>query len=146
MDHQSTIEEFFQPGRVFYELTEYGCTLLCKVFPKIAERYRKCSAKMKHRYGFSAPFGGLFFNFCVNGIMAGHPRVKCLPHIDFKNLALGVCMIYVYGHFDHKEKCWIVIWEAGIALELPPGVFLIYPSSLFLHFNVDLDGKQIHDI
>ncbi|THU76536.1 hypothetical protein K435DRAFT_605160, partial [Dendrothele bispora CBS 962.96] len=64
--------------------------------------------------------------------------VFCKPHIDAKNVALGLCMIFVYGHFDHSQKCWLVIWEAGIALELPPGVFLLYPSSLFIHFNIDL--------
>lgn len=26
-------------------------------------------------------------------------------------------------------------------LELPPWVALLYPSALFLHFNIDLKGK-----
>lgn len=46
------------------------------------------------------------------------------------------------GHFNHHEKCWLVIWEAGIAIEIPPGVFVFYPSSLFLHFNIDLSCKS----
>lgn len=50
-------------------------------------------------------------------------------------------LISFSGHFDHREKCWLVIWEAGIALELPPGVFVFYPSSLFLHFNIDLSRR-----
>ena len=33
-----------------------------------------------------------------------------------------------------------MIWEADVVLELPPGVFLLYSSSLFYHFNIDL-GK-----
>ncbi|KAF9056956.1 hypothetical protein BDP27DRAFT_1163326, partial [Rhodocollybia butyracea] len=63
-------------------------------------------------------------------------------HVDWKNLAFGVCMVFVYGHFDHRKKYWLVIWEAGIALELPPGVFVLYPSSLFLHFNIDLSREH----
>ncbi|KAJ8094071.1 hypothetical protein PM082_009962 [Marasmius tenuissimus] len=99
---------------------------------------------MERKFGIKPLYGGLFFNFCLNGERVNGPnpvpRVFCEPHIDFKNLALAVCMIFVYGHFDHREKCWIVIWEAGIALELPMGVFVLYPSSLFLHFNVDIDN------
>ncbi|KAK1217050.1 hypothetical protein PQX77_020324 [Marasmius sp. AFHP31] len=98
---------------------------------------------MEKRYGIRPPYGGLFWNFCLNGARSKVPRVFCDPHIDFKNLALAVCMIFVYGHFNHREKCWIVIWEAGIALELPMGIFVLYPSSLFLHFNVDVASKLI---
>ena len=34
-----------------------------------------------------------------------------------------------------------MIWEAGLIVELPPGVFMAYPSSLFYHWNVDVCGK-----
>ncbi|KAF9002856.1 hypothetical protein BDZ89DRAFT_903411, partial [Hymenopellis radicata] len=63
--------------------------------------------------------------------------VYCDPHVDAKNLALGICIVFVYGFFNHREKAWLVIWEAGVCIELPPGVFLLYPSALFIHFNVD---------
>ncbi|KAJ4465135.1 hypothetical protein C8R41DRAFT_738925, partial [Lentinula lateritia] len=107
-------------------------------FPAIAQCYQDSVDYMKAKFGIHAMFG-LFFNFCLNSPRKGIPRVFCRPHVDWKNTAFGVCMIFVFvGHFDHREKCWLVIWEAGIALELPPGVFLFYPSSLFLHFNVDL--------
>ena len=113
---------------------------------------------MKKEHGIEAEFG-LFFNFCLNAVRRGVRRVFCRPHVDWKNVAFGVCMVFVYGepfaavhgviqhqadrigHFDHREKCWLVLWEAGVALELPPGVFLFYPSSLFLHFNVDISCK-----
>jgi len=29
-------------------------------------------------------------------------------------------------------------------LELPPGVFVMYPSSLFFHFNVDVCGEALN--
>jgi hypothetical protein len=44
------------------------------------------------------------------------------------------------GKFNHKERCWLVIWEAEIVIELPPGVFLFYPSAIFYHWNADLAG------
>lgn len=33
-----------------------------------------------------------------------------------------------------------MLWEAGVVIELPPWVFLAYPSSLLYHFNIDIDG------
>lgn len=42
------------------------------------------------------------------------------------------------GNFDHKRKAWLVIWEAGVIIEIPAGVFIAYPSSLFYHFNWDI--------
>ncbi|KAL0059716.1 hypothetical protein AAF712_013512 [Marasmius tenuissimus] len=140
------VEAFFAPGQPLHAATRYGCSLLEKEFPDIAQRYKTCAEEMKRKFNISPLFGGFYWNFCLNGVRLGGPtpvpRVFCKPHIDFKNLALGVCMIFVYGHFDHKRKCWLVIWEAGIALELPMGIFVLYPSSLFLHFNVDADNLQ----
>ncbi|KAA1472872.1 hypothetical protein DENSPDRAFT_881587 [Dentipellis sp. KUC8613] len=52
-------------------------------------------------------------------------------------MALGVCLVFVHGRFNHRERAWLVLWEAGIIIQVPPGVFVAYPSSLFLHFNFD---------
>ncbi|TFK80456.1 hypothetical protein K466DRAFT_456594, partial [Polyporus arcularius HHB13444] len=60
------------------------------------------------------------------------------PHVDGKNLALMMCVVFVWGHFNHKEKAWLVLWEANVIIELPPGIFLFYPSALFTHFNCDI--------
>jgi hypothetical protein len=43
------------------------------------------------------------------------------------------------GRINSKQHSWLVIWEAGIVIELPARVFLLYPSALFFHFNVDID-------
>lgn len=34
-----------------------------------------------------------------------------------------------------------MVWETGLKIQLPPGVFFAYPSSLFYHFNHNLKGK-----
>ncbi|KAK7047835.1 hypothetical protein VNI00_006163 [Paramarasmius palmivorus] len=133
---KATVDRFFKNGSLFDQLTRIGCSLLRKHFPGIHQRFSDCSEWMRKHHRLQAPYG-VFFNFCLNGVSVDTDRVHCEPHVDFKNVALGVCMIFVYGHFNHKERSWLVIWEAGIVLELPPGVFLLYPSSLFLHFNVD---------
>lgn len=48
------------------------------------------------------------------------------------------------GTFDHRRKAWLVIWEAGVILEIPAGVFVAYPSSLFYHFNWDIGKPRPH--
>ncbi|KAJ3767855.1 hypothetical protein FB446DRAFT_707476 [Lentinula raphanica] len=121
-DNFEAIEKFFAPGTTLHRLTTYGCKILQTQFPVIAERYQESIDYMAREYGIHAKFG-LFFNFCLNSVRKGVKRV--------------------FWHFNHKEKCWLVLWEAGFAVELPPGIFIIYPSSLFLHFNVDLANLPI---
>lgn len=45
------------------------------------------------------PLFGLFWNFCINAPLPrdGVYRVSCWPHVDAMNLALGICIVYVYG-------------------------------------------------
>ncbi|KAG1834973.1 hypothetical protein DFJ58DRAFT_847503 [Suillus subalutaceus] len=102
-------------------------------FPLLARRYMACAEALGIQ-----PLYGHFFNFCLNSARAGVPRVHCSPHVDWKNIAIGVCVIFIYGQFNSKERSWLVIWEAGVVIEMPPGVFVMYPSSLFFHFNVDI--------
>lgn len=57
----------------------------------------------------------------------------CVPHLVLILAAAG-------SNFDHTRKTWLVLWEAGVVIELPPWTFLAYPSSLLYHFNIDVDG------
>jgi hypothetical protein len=45
--------------------------------------------------------------------------------------------IPLIGFFNDGELCWLVNFEAGIIIQLPTAVFLLYPSALITHFNVD---------
>ncbi|KAF9044589.1 hypothetical protein BDZ89DRAFT_1059069 [Hymenopellis radicata] len=131
------IKEYFCPKRVFNRANGIANDLVAILFPAIAARFQACADYMRTNHKME-PMFGRFWNWCLNAPLAGVKRVFCDPHVDFKNLALAVCVVFVYGIFNHREKAWLVIWEAGICLELPPGVFLLYPSSLFYHFNVDI--------
>ncbi|KAJ4492441.1 hypothetical protein C8R41DRAFT_919995 [Lentinula lateritia] len=113
-NHQ-VIAGFFTKGSVLERLTAYGCDILKAHFPVIAQRYQDSIDYMLEAYGIQAMFD--------------------LTSIG-KTWLLGC-------HFNHHEKCWLVIWEAGIVVELPPGVFLFYPSSLFLHFNIDVSDLPV---
>ncbi|KAH7904056.1 hypothetical protein BJ138DRAFT_1107144 [Hygrophoropsis aurantiaca] len=107
--------------------------------------FSECVEFHKRVYQKEAQFG-VFFNFCINvPFRDGLSRVHLYPHADRKNIAGGYCALYVYEgnkSFRHEEKAWLVIWEAGLILELPPGVLLFYPSALFYHFNIDIGGTD----
>ncbi|KAK0461844.1 uncharacterized protein EV420DRAFT_1477567 [Desarmillaria tabescens] len=145
------IEEFFQPGTPFTKATEGANSMVGFKFPGIYIRFQNCVQYMKKKYRrrkrpVEARFG-VFFNFCLNHSRRGQGirRVQCWPHVDKANLAIGVCVIFIYGKFDHTRFCWLVIWEARpIIIQLPPGVFLVYPSSLFYHFNIDIQDLDRH--
>uniref|UniRef100_A0A0W0FYJ7 Uncharacterized protein n=1 Tax=Moniliophthora roreri TaxID=221103 RepID=A0A0W0FYJ7_MONRR len=105
--------------------------------PGVSDRFEVCKAFMQEKFGLESDYD-LFWNWCLNAPRKGVPLVMCGPHIDYKNLTLTVCIIFIYRHFNHKEKCYLVILKAGIVVELPPGTFFAYPSSIFSHWNIDL--------
>ncbi|KAJ7359399.1 hypothetical protein DFH08DRAFT_647599, partial [Mycena albidolilacea] len=117
--------------------------LVTDIFPGVAARFLADAKWHKKRYGIE-PMFGLFWNLCLNAWFPGQGRIHCDPHADKKN-QIGVCVLLIYvlrcgKNFDHSKYTWLVIWEAGVAIELPPWTLAIYPSALFYHFNIDVDG------
>ena len=127
-------------------------------FPGVAARYRKNVEDIHKKYnGRFKPHFGLFWNFCLNSEFGEVERVHCMPHVDSKNIAIGLCALYIYGtllllflfitnlrligFFNSKERSWLCIWEAGVIIELPPHSFFLYPSAIFYHFNIDVCGE-----
>jgi hypothetical protein len=134
------------------------------MFPGVAKRFEQCTEWHKSKHKFK-PLFGCFFNLCINGIFpnSGINCIHCCLHLDFKNI-VGVCVLLVYQDpcewpslnssqrlkhsilvakpCNHQKISWLILWEAGVTIELPPWVMLAYPSSLLHHFNVDFPGKM----
>ncbi|KAJ7152252.1 hypothetical protein C8R43DRAFT_886379, partial [Mycena crocata] len=111
------------------------------IWPGLAARFEVDAAHHLAEHGIR-PLFGYFWNFCWNASFPGQARIHTGPHADCKN-QVGVCMILVYVlkhgvHFNHKFRSWLVLWEAELAIEMPPWVLTGYPSALFYHFNVDI--------
>ncbi|KAA1479835.1 hypothetical protein DENSPDRAFT_887108 [Dentipellis sp. KUC8613] len=134
--HQKALDHFFRAGGPADRITKLGCQFVRRAFPGVAFRFEKCAKTLEAQYGFK-PAYDLFYNYCLNFPSQEVLRVYCEPHVDWKNVALGVCLLFIHGKFDHRERAWLVLWEAGIIIQIPPGVFVAYPSSLFFHFNFD---------
>ncbi|KAH6881232.1 hypothetical protein BKA70DRAFT_1446766 [Coprinopsis sp. MPI-PUGE-AT-0042] len=137
--NQAAVDKFLRTS-IFQDLVRWVNGVLELFFPGVAERYAKC-VKWHAERGDEALFGH-FFQFCVNATFPGQPRIHCLPHADWKNV-IGVCLLVIYEipgfKFDHELYSWLVIWECGVVIQLPPWVAVLYPSALFYHFNVDIN-------
>ncbi|KAJ7259112.1 hypothetical protein B0H12DRAFT_1232098 [Mycena haematopus] len=143
LDNLDRVEEFMKlpiVGAMIGLVTD----IVTLVFPGVAARFLSDADWHEKRYGIK-PMFGLFWNLCLNAWFPGQRRIHCRPHADKKN-QIGVCVLLIYvlkthRAFDHTKYTWLVIWEAGVAVELPPWTILIYPSALFYHFNID-----VHDL
>lgn len=72
-------------------------------FPGIRNRYMQAADYMKRQYGI-APMYGLYWNFCLNW-GRGSQFVKCLPHVDAMNIAIGLCSIFIFGEPPRTVCC-----------------------------------------
>ncbi|KDR72454.1 hypothetical protein GALMADRAFT_143286 [Galerina marginata CBS 339.88] len=133
------VTEFIQTP-VIQAITKWICGIVQMAFPGVAARFLLSAAWHKENYGIEPSFG-LFWNLCINAMFQGQRRIHCLPHADFKNV-VGVCVLVIYElpgfKFNHSQRTWLVLWEAGVVIQLPPWVMVAYPSSLLYHFNIDI--------
>lgn len=76
------------------------------------------------------PFAGITLNVGKRSI--------CNVHVDGCNLAGGICLVSPYGVFDHQNGGHLILHELKLALSLPPGSFILFPSALVSHENVPI--------
>ena len=131
-------------------------------FPGVVARFNNVAKIIGEKYQHHPQFG-YFFCICFNIPLPDYSmRVLLRPHLDYKN-PIAICAVYVYckrgcelifstlctrdanaaistDEFKSNERVWLVIWELGVVVELPAGVFALFPSSLLYHFNVDIHG------
>ncbi|KAJ7158204.1 hypothetical protein C8R43DRAFT_847771, partial [Mycena crocata] len=141
--HEARVNDFLSQ-RVIQRIIRWVSTMVRIVWPGLAARCDEDIDFHRNEYGIE-PLFSLFWNFCLNAPFPGQHRIHTGPHVDFKN-QIGVCIVLTYVtsavNYNHKKRGWIVLWEAGIYVELPPWTLVGYPSSLFFHFNIDVDSLQ----
>lgn len=70
--------------------------------PCFAARVLACQRsleQMGYKPEIAKPMFGLWYNYCINGARPGTEveGVMCLPHTDGQNLALMMCVLFIYG-------------------------------------------------
>ncbi|KAJ7783111.1 hypothetical protein B0H16DRAFT_1357669 [Mycena metata] len=131
---------------IVQDIIRWVCKKVRQVWPGLAARFEADARWHKEKYGIE-PMFGLFWNFCWNAAFPDQLGIHAGPHVDWKN-QLGICLILTYILkcgllFNHKLKTWLVLWEGDLVAELPPWTLTGYPSSLFYHFNVNVDRLQV---
>ncbi|KAJ7628785.1 hypothetical protein FB45DRAFT_44329 [Roridomyces roridus] len=142
--HQDRVDAFLALP-IVQRIINWVSKMVELAFPGVAHRFREDAKKHEHRYKIKPHFG-LFWNFCINAWFLGQDRVHCGPHADWRN-QIGVCGVLVYvtargAQFQDEVRTWLVLWEAGVAIQMPPWVLALYPSSLLYHFNVDVNNIE----
>ncbi|KAF8225685.1 hypothetical protein L208DRAFT_1055584, partial [Tricholoma matsutake] len=135
--------EVFMKAPIIIRINRWVEQVMWQVFPRVAKCFDESSSWYKKR-GI-VPLFGMYWNLCINASFPNQVQVHCGPHADQKNI-VGICTLLVYElpgkNFNHTMRSWLVIWEAGVVIELPPWVLLLYPSSLLYHFNIDIHAIQ----
>ncbi|RPD67692.1 hypothetical protein L226DRAFT_474534, partial [Lentinus tigrinus ALCF2SS1-7] len=70
------------------------------------------------------------------------PRVATYPHLDHLNYAFGMCAVTALGNYDPKESGHIILWDAKLIIEFPPGSTILIPSAILRHSNVAVKKPQ----
>jgi hypothetical protein len=63
------------------------------------------------------------------------PNVQTFKHRDIKNCPFGWCAIQALGNFDPTKGGHLVLWEARLVVEFPPGSLILIPSATITHSN-----------
>ncbi|KAJ7927185.1 hypothetical protein B0H13DRAFT_2653631 [Mycena leptocephala] len=136
VENQERIEKFLALP-IIKRIIAWVSNIMLLFFPGLCARMEE-----EARLHGIQPLFGYFWNLCVNACFEGQRAIMTDPHADSKN-QIGVCLMLIYTlksakNFNSRLRIWLVVWEAGAALELPAWVLAAYPSALFFHFNMDV--------
>ena len=59
------------------------------------------------------------------------------------NLAFGLCAIHALGNFDHTKGGHMVLVEAKLVIEFPPGALILLPSATITHANTPVSAHEM---
>ncbi|TEB21520.1 hypothetical protein FA13DRAFT_1642626 [Coprinellus micaceus] len=71
------------------------------------------------------------------------PRVIAYPHRDCMNLAYGLCAIHAFGRYDHTKGGHLVLKEAKLIIQFPPGALILVPSATITHGNTPIQEGEV---
>ncbi|KAF9521457.1 hypothetical protein CPB83DRAFT_872210 [Crepidotus variabilis] len=125
---------------VFQRIAGFMSSVFERQFPELHEYYvEKLSALQSNDPSLEKPFSNSVFSSTTYNL---GPWTECLPHVDFANLAFGLCGITALGSFEHKEGGHLILWELGLVIEFPPGSTILIPSAIINHSNVAIAEKE----
>ena len=84
------------------------------------------------------PFNSVFMAVIYN---LG-PQSVCLPHLDFANLAFGLCTIIMLGNFDSTQGEDLILWDCRLVIKFLSGSTIFISSAMVTHSNVSISNHE----
>ncbi|EJD34134.1 hypothetical protein AURDEDRAFT_76451, partial [Auricularia subglabra TFB-10046 SS5] len=110
-------------------------------FPKLYALYAKLEAELNAKY---PDMHGAFPGFPMMSKTTNTGKKTRTPeHVDFKNALFGMCVIAIFGKFDHTKSGMLVLRELKVLLPLAPGDIVFIPSALITHGNTELAAADV---
>ncbi|KAI0677450.1 hypothetical protein C8Q78DRAFT_1065988 [Trametes maxima] len=118
----------------------FGSNMLATYAPLA---HANMSSKLRQ---LNAQHPSIHFNFGCSIFPAASfnfgPSAVCFPHADAANDPCNWCHIVPFGQFDPKKGGQLVIFEAKLVIEFPPGSNALLPSAIFTHANVPIQPHE----
>ena len=70
------------------------------------------------------------------------PNTITLNHIDFANVAYGLCCISALGDYNPDNGGHMILFDLGIIICFPPGSTMLIPSSVLRHGNTPITSHE----
>lgn len=70
------------------------------------------------------------------------PRTICYRHLDFANIPYGWCAVTALGDYDYTKGGHLILWDAHLVLEFPPGTTVLIPSAVLSHSNTPIGADE----
>ncbi|KAJ3501898.1 hypothetical protein NMY22_g18766 [Coprinellus aureogranulatus] len=118
---QSASVAFFAP-RLHQDMHQHIESLLERMPSLVPNFFKNC-------------FSACAFNF--------GPRVVTFPHVDSMHLALGWCAVTALGDYGYINGGHLVLVEAKLVIQFPPGATIVRPSAIVTHANAPIQTDEI---
>jgi len=108
-------------------------------FPRHAFAYDEVKHRLKITTNAEERANNIFKNsrFCGTTFNLG-PYAITLEHRDSRNLVGGLCVLGVFGQFDHKTSGHFIMKEPKVVIELRRGDVVFMPSAGITHRNAGM--------
>jgi hypothetical protein len=72
------------------------------------------------------------------------PNTVTLDHIDYANVAYGLCGISALGEYNPDKGGHMILFDLGVMIRFSPGSTILIPSSVLRHGNTPIAAHKTH--
>ncbi|RPD72711.1 hypothetical protein L226DRAFT_466620, partial [Lentinus tigrinus ALCF2SS1-7] len=121
-------------------VANFASAALQNYVPEVFQEYdENMKALLEHDPTLRPNFPGNVFACATNNT---GPQTVTTVHLDHLNYAFGMCAVTAFGNYDYKTSGHLILWDAKLIIEFPPGSTILFPSAILRHSNVCLRPEE----